>query len=125
MSDKVRGAPADERPEEGPARPAVEARRLVARGTLVARDAARVGGVLHEVLHAVAVDDEALDGAVQPPLDARMPTHGVREPGKVALTNKYLLFEVARPSMGTRITQKKCHHLVFYQYQFIKQHVRA
>ena len=40
VSDEVRGAPADERPEEGAAHAAVQARRLVARRTLVPRDAA-------------------------------------------------------------------------------------
>ena len=79
--DKLLRAAADERPEEGPARPAVEARRLVARGALVARDAARVGGALHDVLdNAVAVDDDALDGAVEAAHHAGLSTHGVGEP---------------------------------------------
>ena len=41
---------------------------------------ARVRGVLHEVLDAVPVDDEALHGSVQADAHARRPTHGVREP---------------------------------------------
>ena len=83
MPDKLLGAPADEAPEEGPAGAAVEAGRLVAGRALVARDAARVGGALHDVLDGVAVDDEALDGAVQAAHHARLATHRVGQPAKM------------------------------------------
>ena len=73
---------------------------------------ARVRCVLHEVLDAVTVDDEALHGAVQADAHAGRPAHGVWEPEGEGHKSGTLHLNLANVNSNYTLDQSLAHYVL-------------